>query len=82
MANLSKEEARQIAEDAVVAAFKTMGIDTSSPLEVQQDMAFLRRTRTRCENMVNQTAAWAVVGFFTVSSALSFGGLLGKLKGD
>lgn len=69
---LTKDEARAIAkeaaQEAVTALLQRMGFDTTEWLEVQQDMAFVRKQRKGSE----QIAVWtkrSVIGAF-LSGAL------------
>lgn len=42
---LTREEMRTLMTEAIKEAFKSLGVDANSPLEVQKDMAHLRRWR-------------------------------------
>jgi len=78
---LSREDAREIAKEAVKEAFIEMGINKDTPIEMQKDMAFLRQNRERCESLLNQVAGWAILAFLTLSSGMAWAGLLSRLKG-
>lgn len=80
MAGLSKDDAQEIAEKAVIAAFVRMGIDTDKPIEVQKDMAFLRQNRERCEKAINKLVATAVLGIFAIGSGMQISTIIEKLK--
>ncbi len=70
-----KEIVREAVEEAVPQAVKqtllAIGINPEHPLEAQNDMAFLRSMRTRCE----RAGMGAVIAVITVS----VGGILSAL---
>jgi hypothetical protein len=78
--NVTPDIMRQVAVEAVKQAFKEMGMDAQSPIEMQKDMAFLRTQRVRCENVANKVLAWAVIAVVSTGSLLSLSGIRDWLK--
>lgn len=66
----------------VELAFERIGVTTKDPIEVQKDFAWLRRSRIRCESLANRVWAWVVVAVLSLGAALSYDGLLHRLRGD
>lgn len=61
MSNLTKEDVSEIVEKTVDRVMLRMGIDTSDPIEVQEDHRWVRNARKGTEN-VKSKALMTVVG--------------------
>jgi len=62
-----KELIRTVASEATVQTLTTMGIDASSPIDVQKDMAHLRASRKGSEQ-TKQLVKKAVVPIFVLGA--------------
>ena len=65
---LTREELRGIVTEAIQEAFQQIGLDSHDPLEVQRDMAHLRKWREAVD-------AAGSASFKTVVTTLILGGL-------
>ena len=58
---ITRDESRQIAEDAVISAFQRMGFDTANPVEMQKTMAWADTNRRRSEAITSRIISWFVM---------------------
>lgn len=58
--------ADRAAEKAVEAYMVKMGIETEEPRDMQQDMIFIRKFRTNCEQAVSKIVM-VIIGVLTLS---------------
>jgi len=65
---LSKDELKELMEEAVHDAFTKMGIDASDPLEMQRDFSHLREWRKSVDT-VRSKSLLTVVGIFIAGAA-------------
>lgn len=68
---ISREDLREIISEGVTEAFRSMGIDSMQPIEMQRDMAHLRKWRVSVEKTTSTT--------FTVALGVIVSGLLGAV---
>ena len=66
MAEMTEQQINRIVDKAVELALVRMGIDCEDPLEMQGDMAFLRKFKKSCD-AVGSKIVMVVVGVFTVA---------------
>lgn len=65
MANLTKEDVTEIVEKTVDRVMLRMGIDTSDPIEVQEDHRWVRNARKGSENVKSKALMTVVGSVFT-----------------
>lgn len=69
--------AEQAAKKAVRTTFSSLGLDTSDPIKIQKNMAFLDESRERCEKFYGEmwnnmtTTLWRVVKIIFVLGILA-----------
>lgn len=68
----TREEQRQIAAEAVELAFARIGIDAANHIEMQQDMAFLRKYRKRADSIGSRLFMWLFIVMVTGGSLASW----------
>ena len=66
MAEMTEQQINSIVDKAVEAALVKMGIDCEDPLEMQGDMAFLRKFKKSCD-AVGSRIVMVVVGVATLA---------------
>lgn len=72
MASLSKEESKAIAKETALEVLNMLGIDASNHIEMQQDMAFLRKYRNRADSIGNRLFMWLFIIMVTGGSLASW----------
>jgi len=66
MADMTEQQINSIVDKAVESALVRMGIDCEDPLEMQGDMAFLRKFKKSCD-AIGSRVVMVVVGVATLA---------------
>jgi hypothetical protein len=77
---LSHEDIERLIDLGIRRAFATLGIDAKEPLQVQQDLAFVRNLRKTTEQLKRQGLISAFVLILTAVLGLIWIGLKLSLK--
>lgn len=69
-AYFDEEKLREVVRESMIEALKGLGVDTTNPLEVQKDLAYLRTMRTLTQKTgvkLLMTGVW----FITISAIVA-----------
>lgn len=58
--SISPEETKAIAKETALEVLNMLGIDAANHIEMQQDMAFLRKYRKRADSLGNRLFTWGI----------------------